>query len=129
MRASCSALCSHNSCAQGRRSRRRDGIAAQFLAGNAAVICGAIVGLGELTEDIRWNTTEFSGIPSARTVMDSFKLVIHAVTFGTSRTICVHPRRGNVNVLCRPATWLIGAPIASQPLRRRQSPGETPWGR
>jgi cystathionine beta-lyase/cystathionine gamma-synthase len=32
------------------------------------------------------------GIPSARTVMDSFKLVIHAVTFGTSRSICMHPR-------------------------------------
>ena len=32
------------------------------------------------------------GIPGARTVMDSFKLVIHAVTFGTSRTICMHPR-------------------------------------
>ena len=31
------------------------------------------------------------GIPSARTVMDSFKLVIHAVTFGTSRSICMHP--------------------------------------
>lgn len=141
----------------------------KFLAGNATVIGGAIVGPEELTEDIRWNTTEFvgsimqpfdswltlqyletlslrmerhsanafkiaeylashpkvrqvnypalcnhpqlelanrqmkagggmlsfvvpGGIPSARTVMDSFKLVIHAVTFGTSRTICMHPR-------------------------------------
>ena len=141
----------------------------KFLAGNATVIGGAIVGPEELTEDIRWNTTEFigsimqpfdswltlqyletlslrmerhsanalkvaehlaqhpkvtrvnypslkthpqvelaqrqmqggggmlsfvvpGGIPSARTVMDSFQLVIHAVTFGTSRTICMHPR-------------------------------------
>ena len=32
------------------------------------------------------------GIPSARAMTDSFKLVIHAVTFGTSRTICMHPR-------------------------------------
>lgn len=32
------------------------------------------------------------GIPSARTMADSFKLIIHAVTFGTSRTICMHPR-------------------------------------
>lgn len=141
----------------------------KFLAGNATVLGGAIVGPEELTEDIRWNTTEFvgaimqpfdswltlqyietlslrmekhsantqkvaeflaqhpkvtlvnypglkthpqyqlaqkqmkagggllsfvvkGGIPSARTVMDSFQLVIHAVTFGTSRSICMHPR-------------------------------------
>jgi cystathionine beta-lyase/cystathionine gamma-synthase len=32
------------------------------------------------------------GIPAARTMTDSFELVIHAVTFGTSRTICMHPR-------------------------------------
>jgi methionine-gamma-lyase len=141
----------------------------KFLAGNATVIGGAIVGPEDLTEDIRWNTTEFvgsimqpfdswltlqyletlslrmerhsanalqvaeylarhpkvtrvnypslgthpqyelaqrqmhggggmlsfvvpGGIPSARAVMDSFRLVIHAVTFGTSRTICMHPR-------------------------------------
>ena len=141
----------------------------KFLAGNGTVLGGAIVGPENLTEDIRWNTTEFigsimqpfdswltlqyletlslrmekhsantqkvaefltqhpriklvnypglkthpqyelakkqmssgggmlsfvveGGIPSARTVMDSFKLVIHAVTFGTSRTICMHPR-------------------------------------
>jgi len=141
----------------------------KFLAGNATVIGGAIVGPEELTEDIRWNTTEFvgsimqpfdswltlqyletlslrmdkhsanaqqvaeyltrhpkvtrvnypglathpqydlarrqmkagggmlsfvvpGGIPSARAVMNSFQLVIHAVTFGTSRTICMHPR-------------------------------------
>jgi methionine-gamma-lyase len=28
----------------------------------------------------------------AATVMNSLKLVVHAVTFGTSRTICMHPR-------------------------------------
>jgi cystathionine beta-lyase/cystathionine gamma-synthase len=141
----------------------------KFLAGNATVLGGAIVGPEDLTEDIRWNTTEFvgaimqpfdswltlqyletlslrmdrhssntqqvaeflashpkvkrvnypglvthpqyelarrqmkagggmlsfvvpGGVPGARTVIDSFKLVIHAVTFGTSRTICMHPR-------------------------------------
>jgi methionine-gamma-lyase len=31
------------------------------------------------------------GIQGAATVMDSFKLICHAVTFGTSRTICMHP--------------------------------------
>lgn len=141
----------------------------KFLAGNATVLGGAIVGPEALTEDIRWNTTEFvgaimqpfdlwltlqyletlslrmekhnsnsqkvaeflaahpkvkrvnypglkihpqyelasrqmkggggmmsfvvpGGIDSARTVMNAFELVIHAVTFGTSRTICMHPR-------------------------------------
>jgi cystathionine beta-lyase/cystathionine gamma-synthase len=32
------------------------------------------------------------GIAGARTVIDGFNLIIHAVTFGTSRTICMHPR-------------------------------------
>jgi cystathionine beta-lyase/cystathionine gamma-synthase len=141
----------------------------KFLAGNATVLGGAIVGPEALTEDIRWNTTEFvgaimqpfdswltlqyletlalrmmrhsanaqavaeylalhprvrgvnypgladhpqrdlaqrqmrapggllsfvveGGIRGAATVMDSFRLIIHAVTFGTSRTICMHPR-------------------------------------
>jgi cystathionine beta-lyase/cystathionine gamma-synthase len=141
----------------------------KFLAGNATVLGGAIVGPEDLTEDIRWNTTEFigaimqpfdswltlqyletlslrmerhsasaqkvaeylsahpkvkrvnypglkshpqfklaqrqmkagggmlsfvvdGGIPSARTLTNNFKLIIHAVTFGTSRTICMHPR-------------------------------------
>jgi len=141
----------------------------KFLAGNATVLGGAIVGPEALTEDIRWNTTEFvgaimqpfdswltlqyletlslrmdkhssnaqqvaeflathpkvkkvnypglqthpqvelarkqmksgggmmsfvvpGGIDSARTVTNAFALVIHAVTFGTSRTICMHPR-------------------------------------
>lgn len=31
------------------------------------------------------------GMRGAATVMDSFRLVVHAVTFGTSRTICMHP--------------------------------------
>jgi cystathionine beta-lyase/cystathionine gamma-synthase len=31
------------------------------------------------------------GMAGAATVMDSFQLVCHAVTFGTSRTICMHP--------------------------------------
>ena len=141
----------------------------KFLAGNATILGGAIVGPEALTEDIRWNTTEFlgaimppfdswlalqyletlplrmqqhsrngqrvaefladhpkvrkvhypglsshpqyalsqrqmeggggmlsfvveGGIDSARTVMNAFRLVVHAVTFGTSRTICMHPR-------------------------------------
>jgi cystathionine beta-lyase/cystathionine gamma-synthase len=141
----------------------------KFMAGNATVLGGAIVGPLDLTEDIRWNTTEFvgaimqpfdswltlqyletlslrmekhasnaqkiaeflaahpkvravnypglkthpqyelsqkqmktgggmlsfvveGGIPSARTMTNAFKLIIHAVTFGTSRTICMHPR-------------------------------------
>ncbi len=140
----------------------------KFLAGNATVLGGAIIGPEDLVEDIRWNTTEFigaimqphdawmtlqyletlsmrmmrhsenaqmvadhlnqhpkvmhvnypglpghsqhalaacqmrahgglmsfvveGGISGAAIVMDSFKLVVHAVTFGTSRTICMHP--------------------------------------
>jgi cystathionine beta-lyase/cystathionine gamma-synthase len=31
------------------------------------------------------------GIPGAAAVMNRFKLVVHAVTFGTSRSICMHP--------------------------------------
>ena len=141
----------------------------KFLAGNATVLGGAIVGPEDLTEDIRWNTTEFigaimqpfdswltlqyletlplrmerhssnsqkvaeflsdhprvklvnypglkthpqyelsrkqmksgggmlsfvvaGGMDGARALIDSFQLIIHAVTFGTSRTICMHPR-------------------------------------
>lgn len=140
----------------------------KFLAGNATVLGGAIVGPEALIEDIRWNTTEFigailqpfdawltlqyletlgmrmerhssnskkvaeylvqhpkiekvnhtglkdhpqyelaktqmrgpgglmsfvvrGGIDSAAKIMNSFKLICHAVTFGTSRTICMHP--------------------------------------
>jgi cystathionine beta-lyase/cystathionine gamma-synthase len=140
----------------------------KFLAGNATVIGGAIVGPETLVEDIRWNTTEFigsiippldawmtlqyietlsmrmqrhstnalaiaeflsfhpkvtrvnysglsehpqhelakqqmiahggllsfvvsDGMAGAAKVMDALKLVVHAVTFGTSRTICMHP--------------------------------------
>jgi methionine-gamma-lyase len=140
----------------------------KFLAGNATVLGGAIVGPEELIEDVRWNTTEFvgsimqpfdswltlqyletlsmrmerhslnsqriaqflcdhpkvqhvnhtglmshpqydlaqkqmsgpgglmsfvvqGGITDAAAVMDAFKLICHAVTFGTSRTICMHP--------------------------------------
>jgi len=140
----------------------------KFLAGNATVLGGAIVGPEALVEDIRWNTTEFigaimqpfdswmtlqyletlslrmerhstnskkvaeflarhpkvqhvnhtdlpshpqyeltqrqmkgagglmsfvvgSGIDGAARVIDSFQLITHAVTFGTSRTICMHP--------------------------------------
>jgi len=32
------------------------------------------------------------GMASAAKVMDNLKLIVHAVTFGTSRTICMHPR-------------------------------------
>jgi len=140
----------------------------KFLAGNATVLGGAIVGPAALVEDIRWNTTEFigaviqpfeawltlqfletlalrmerhsanaqkvaeflaghpqvrhvnypglpahpqreltsrqmkagggmlsfvveKGMGGAARVMDSLQLVVHAVTFGTSRTICMHP--------------------------------------
>jgi len=140
----------------------------KFLAGNATVLGGAIVGPEALIEDVRWNTTEFvgaimppfdswlmlqyletlsmrmerhsatsrevafflndhprvkhvnhtdlpghpqrdlaqqqmrgagglmsfvveGGMAGAANVVDSFKLVTHAVTFGTSRTICMHP--------------------------------------
>jgi methionine-gamma-lyase len=31
------------------------------------------------------------GMAGAAKVMDALKLVVHAVTFGTSRTICMHP--------------------------------------
>ena len=140
----------------------------KFLAGNATVLGGAIVGPEELIEDVRWNTTEFigaimqpfdswltlqyletlamrmerhsansqiiadyllnhpqvkhvnhtglpnhpqyhlakhqmrgpgglmsfivpGGLAGAAKVIDNFKLICHAVTFGTSRTICMHP--------------------------------------
>jgi cystathionine beta-lyase/cystathionine gamma-synthase len=140
----------------------------KFLAGNATVLGGAIVGPEALVEDIRWNTTEFlgavmqpleawmtlqyletlslrmqrhssnaqavaeflaqhpkvrhvnysglkdhpqyelanqqmqahggmlsfvvpDGMGGAAKVMNAFKLVVHAVTFGTSRSICMHP--------------------------------------
>jgi len=32
------------------------------------------------------------GMKGAETVMNSVKLIVHAVTFGASRTICMHPR-------------------------------------
>jgi methionine-gamma-lyase len=140
----------------------------KFLAGNATVIGGAVIGEETLVEDIRWNTTEFigsimppqeawltlqyletlpmrmeqhsanakavaeflaaharvrhvnysglpdhpqhelakrqmkahgglmsfvvpGGMPAAARVMNALKLIVHAVTFGTSRTICMHP--------------------------------------
>ena len=140
----------------------------KFLAGNATVLGGAVVGPEDLVEDIRWNTTEFvgavmppfdawltlqyletlslrmirhsdnalrvaeylsghprvervnypgllshpqhalscrqmkahgglmsfvvqGGISGAAKLMNSFALIVHAVTFGTSRTICMHP--------------------------------------
>ncbi len=141
----------------------------KFLAGNATVLGGAIVGPEGLVEDVRWNTTEFvgailqpfeawlmlqyletlslrmerhssnaqkvaeflaahprvrhvnyTGLPAhpqhelasrqmsagggllsfivpggmagAEIVMNNVRLVVHAVTFGTSRTSCMHPR-------------------------------------
>lgn len=140
----------------------------KFLAGNATVIGGAVIGPESLVEDIRWNTTEFvgsvispleawmvlqyletlsmrmlrhsenslkvaeflaghpavehvnysglsnhpqhdlacrqmcahggllsfvvsGGMEGAARVMNGLKLIVHAVTFGTSRTICMHP--------------------------------------
>ena len=141
----------------------------KFLAGNASVLGGAVVGPQALVEDIRWNTTEFvgailqpleawlmlqyletlsmrmerhssnaqhvaeflaqhprvvrvnypglanhpqrdlvcrqmkasggllsfvvpGGMQGAATVMNNTQIVVHAVTFGTSRTIFMHPR-------------------------------------
>jgi methionine-gamma-lyase len=141
----------------------------KFLAGNASVLGGAVIGPEALVEDIRWNTTEFvgailqpleawlmlqyletlslrmqrhstnaqqvaeflaghpkvvrvnypglvdhpqhqlacrqmsamggllsfvvpGGMDGAAAVMNSTRLVVHAVTFGTSRTIFMHPR-------------------------------------
>jgi methionine-gamma-lyase len=140
----------------------------KFLAGNATVLGGAVVGPEALIEDIRWNTTEFvgavmqpfecwltlmfletlslrmerhsanaqalaeylvghpqvgrvnypglpdhgqyhlsqrqmrapggmlsfvvkGGMEGAAAVMDGLQLICHAVTFGTSRTIVMHP--------------------------------------
>ncbi len=140
----------------------------KFIAGNATILGGALVGPEPLVEDIRWNTTEFvgaimqpmeawmtlqyietlsmrmqrhsanalavarylkahpkvervnysgledhpqhalacrqmsghggllsfvapGGMQGAATVMNSFNRVVHAVTFGTSRSICMHP--------------------------------------
>jgi cystathionine beta-lyase/cystathionine gamma-synthase len=140
----------------------------KFLAGNASVLGGAVVGPEALVEDIRWNTSEFigavmqpfeswltlmfletlplrmarhstvaqavaeylaghprvqrvnypglpehpqyelsrsqmkapggmlsfvvdGGMASVARVMDSLELIVHAVTFGTSRTIVMHP--------------------------------------
>jgi cystathionine beta-lyase/cystathionine gamma-synthase len=140
----------------------------KFLAGNASVLGGAVIGPEALVEDIRWNTTEFigavmqpfecwltlmfletlslrmerhsavaqvvagyladhprirrvnypglpghpqydlsqrqmaapggmlsfvvdGGVEGAARVVDGFKLICHAVTFGTSRTIVMHP--------------------------------------
>ncbi|MCF8039212.1 MAG: aminotransferase class I/II-fold pyridoxal phosphate-dependent enzyme [Desulfohalobiaceae bacterium] len=140
----------------------------KFMAGNATVIGGALIGPEGLIEDIRWNTTEFvgsimppfeawltlqyletlslrmrahcenaqqvadflhshskvkrvnypgleshtqiklaqkqmaggggllsfviqGGKPGAIRLMDRFELIVQAVTFGTSRSICMHP--------------------------------------
>jgi cystathionine beta-lyase/cystathionine gamma-synthase len=140
----------------------------KFLAGNATVIGGAVIGPEPLVEDIRWNTTEFlgsvvsphdaflmlqyletlgmrmqrhsgntqavaeflaahpkvgavnytgladhpqhdlanrqmrghgglmsfvapGGMAGAAKLVDGLRLICHAVTFGTSRTICMHP--------------------------------------
>jgi cystathionine beta-lyase/cystathionine gamma-synthase len=32
-----------------------------------------------------------NGMAGAAAVMNAFKLIVHAVTFGTSKTICMHP--------------------------------------
>jgi cystathionine beta-lyase/cystathionine gamma-synthase len=75
---------------------------AEFLAGHPKVVHVNYPGLpdhpqhGLAQRQMKANSGLLSfvvpgGIPSAARVMDSLDLVVHAVTFGTSRTICMHP--------------------------------------
>ena len=75
---------------------------AEFLAGHPQVLQVNYPGLPhhpqhELSgKQMRANSGLLSfvvprGMAGAAAVMDSLELVVHAVTFGTSRTICMHP--------------------------------------
>jgi len=51
-----------------------------------ALACNQMTGHGGLMSFVVKD-----GIQGAKRVMNRFKLIVHAVTFGTSRTICMHP--------------------------------------
>ncbi|MDJ0782286.1 MAG: aminotransferase class I/II-fold pyridoxal phosphate-dependent enzyme [Desulfosarcinaceae bacterium] len=79
----------------------------KFLAGNATVIGGAIVGPEPLVEDIRWNTTEFLG--SVVPPQDAFLMLQYLETLGmrmlrhssnsqsVAAYLAAHPKVGRVN--------------------------------
>lgn len=79
----------------------------KFLAGNATVIGGAIVGPESLVEDIRWNTTEFLG--SVVSPQDAFLMLQYLETLGmrmqrhcantqaVAEFLVDHPKVGRVN--------------------------------
>ena len=76
---------------------------AEFLAGHPKVVHVNYPGLAAHPQrdlakrQMRVNSGLLSfvvpgGMEGAAKVMNLVKLVVHAVTFGTSRTICMHPR-------------------------------------
>jgi methionine-gamma-lyase len=79
----------------------------KFLAGNATVIGGAVVGPEPLVEDIRWNTTEFLG--SVVAPQDAFLMLQYLETLGmrmqrhsrnaqaVAEFLAAHPKVGRVN--------------------------------
>jgi cystathionine beta-lyase/cystathionine gamma-synthase len=79
----------------------------KFLAGNATVIGGAIVGPESLVEDIRWNTTEFLG--SVVSPIEAFLMLQYLETLGmrmqrhsasaqaVAGFLAAHPKVGRVN--------------------------------
>ncbi|MEJ2638104.1 MAG: PLP-dependent aspartate aminotransferase family protein [Desulfosarcinaceae bacterium] len=79
----------------------------KFLAGNATVIGGAVIGPESLVEDIRWNTTEFLG--SVVAPHDAFLMLQYLETLGmrlrrhsrnaqvVAEFLAAHPKVGRVN--------------------------------